>query len=85
MSAQNQGEGAYEAELFVVVPPQADFIGVVRNSEVKFQLSSLASYVSGLAVEVHGRGSGGGFYTSVLKQSIEKMIRFFQAQRLYNT
>lgn len=39
VSAQNQGEGAYEAELFVIVPPQADFIGVVRNNEVKFQLS----------------------------------------------
>lgn len=36
-------------------------------------------------MEVQGRGSGGGFYTSVLKQSILKMVRFFQAQRLYNT
>lgn len=34
VKAQNQGEGAYEAELIVSIPPQADFIGVVRNSEV---------------------------------------------------
>lgn len=34
MKAQNQGEGAYEAELIVSIPPQADFIGVVRNNEV---------------------------------------------------
>lgn len=34
VTARNQGEGAYEAELIVALPPQADFIGVVRNSEV---------------------------------------------------
>uniref|UniRef100_A0A8C4N217 Integrin subunit alpha V n=1 Tax=Equus asinus asinus TaxID=83772 RepID=A0A8C4N217_EQUAS len=34
VKAQNQGEGAYEAELIISIPPQADFIGVVRNSEV---------------------------------------------------
>ncbi|KFQ57731.1 Integrin alpha-V, partial [Pelecanus crispus] len=39
VSAQNQGEGAYEAELLVVVPPQADFIGVVRNNEALARLS----------------------------------------------
>ncbi|XP_025889514.1 integrin alpha-V [Nothoprocta perdicaria] len=39
VSAQNQGEGAYEAELFVIVPPQADFIGVVRNREDLARLS----------------------------------------------
>ncbi|NXW11122.1 ITAV protein, partial [Fregetta grallaria] len=39
VSAQNQGEGAYEAELFVIVPPQADFIGVVRNNEALARLS----------------------------------------------
>lgn len=38
VTAENQGEGAYEAELFVIVPPQADFIGVVRNNEVKLQI-----------------------------------------------
>uniref|UniRef100_H0WK80 Integrin alpha-V n=1 Tax=Otolemur garnettii TaxID=30611 RepID=H0WK80_OTOGA len=37
--AQNQGEGAYEAELIVSIPPQADFIGVVRNSEALARLS----------------------------------------------
>uniref|UniRef100_A0A8C0EZ07 Integrin subunit alpha V n=1 Tax=Bubo bubo TaxID=30461 RepID=A0A8C0EZ07_BUBBB len=39
VSAQNQGEGAYEAELFVIVPPEADFIGVVRNNEALARLS----------------------------------------------
>ncbi|XP_066467406.1 integrin alpha-V [Tiliqua scincoides] len=39
VNAQNLGEGAYEAELFVTVPPQADFIGIVRNSEALARLS----------------------------------------------
>uniref|UniRef100_A0A452J0B6 Integrin alpha-V n=1 Tax=Gopherus agassizii TaxID=38772 RepID=A0A452J0B6_9SAUR len=39
VDAQNQGEGAYEAELFVIIPPQADFIGVVRNNEALARLS----------------------------------------------
>ncbi|KYO33742.1 integrin alpha-V [Alligator mississippiensis] len=39
VDAENQGEGAYEAELFVVIPPQADFIGVVRNNEALARLS----------------------------------------------
>uniref|UniRef100_A0A4W4FGM4 Integrin alpha-2 domain-containing protein n=1 Tax=Electrophorus electricus TaxID=8005 RepID=A0A4W4FGM4_ELEEL len=38
--AENGGEGAYEAELHVFMPPQADFIGVVRNSEVRSPTSS---------------------------------------------
>ncbi|MBZ3891099.1 Integrin alpha-V [Sciurus carolinensis] len=39
VKAQNQGEGAYEAELIISMPPQADFIGVVRNSEALARLS----------------------------------------------
>nr|XP_006636633.2 PREDICTED: integrin alpha-V isoform X1 [Lepisosteus oculatus] len=39
VTAENNGEGAYEAELHVFMPPQADFIGVVRNSEVLSRLS----------------------------------------------
>ncbi len=31
ISAENQGEGAYEAELHVYPPQQADFTGVVRS------------------------------------------------------
>lgn len=31
VSAENRGEGAYEAELHVYPPPQADFTGVVRS------------------------------------------------------
>ncbi|XP_075691340.1 integrin alpha-V [Rhinoderma darwinii] len=39
VDAHNKGEGAYEAELFVRIPPQADFIGVVRNNETLSRLS----------------------------------------------
>lgn len=35
VTAENGGEGAYEADLTVTLPSQADFIGVVRNSEVR--------------------------------------------------
>lgn len=31
VSAENRGEGAYEAELHVYPPQQADFTGVVRS------------------------------------------------------
>lgn len=31
ISAENKGEGAYEAELHVYPPPQADFTGVDRD------------------------------------------------------
>ncbi|KAM3862235.1 integrin alpha-V [Diretmus argenteus] len=34
VSAENRGEGAYEAELHVYPPPQADFTGVVRNESL---------------------------------------------------
>ncbi|XP_063174162.1 integrin alpha-V [Candoia aspera] len=39
VNTQNLGEGAYEAELFVTIPPQADFIGIVRNNEALARLS----------------------------------------------
>uniref|UniRef100_W5JXR2 Integrin, alpha V n=1 Tax=Astyanax mexicanus TaxID=7994 RepID=W5JXR2_ASTMX len=39
VTAMNDGEGAYEAELHVIMPPQADFIGVVRNSDTLSRLS----------------------------------------------
>lgn len=39
VTAENGGEGAYEAELHVILPPQADFTGVVRNSETLSRLS----------------------------------------------
>uniref|UniRef100_A0A8K9UJP2 Integrin, alpha V n=1 Tax=Oncorhynchus mykiss TaxID=8022 RepID=A0A8K9UJP2_ONCMY len=39
VTAENRGEGAYEAELHVFIPPQADFTGVVRNSETLSRLS----------------------------------------------
>ncbi|KAI1898176.1 hypothetical protein AGOR_G00069650 [Albula goreensis] len=39
VTAENRGEGAYEAELYVFMPPQADYISVVRNSETLSRLS----------------------------------------------
>ncbi|KAM9342947.1 integrin alpha-V [Pholidichthys leucotaenia] len=39
VSAENQGEGAYEAELHVYPPPQADFTGVVRSPQSLSRLS----------------------------------------------
>ncbi|XP_062972355.1 integrin alpha-V [Elgaria multicarinata webbii] len=39
VNAENLGEGAYEAELFVTIPLQADFIGIVRNNEALARLS----------------------------------------------
>lgn len=34
-NARNEGEGgAYEAELYVVLPPEADYSGIYRNNEV---------------------------------------------------
>lgn len=35
-NARNEGEGgAYEAELYVVLPPEADYSGISRNNEVR--------------------------------------------------
>uniref|UniRef100_W5MWS7 Integrin subunit alpha 8 n=1 Tax=Lepisosteus oculatus TaxID=7918 RepID=W5MWS7_LEPOC len=39
INAQNQGEGAYEAELYVLIPPQADYIGVERRNEALRRLN----------------------------------------------
>lgn len=36
VKATNQGEGAYEAELVVRVPPEADYNGVERRREVNY-------------------------------------------------
>lgn len=34
-NARNEGEGgAYEAELYMVLPPETDYIGIARNNEV---------------------------------------------------
>lgn len=35
-NARNEGEGgAYEAELYVVLPPEADYSGIARNNVVR--------------------------------------------------
>ncbi|KAM6215071.1 integrin alpha-8 isoform 2-T2 [Rhynchocyon petersi] len=33
INARNEGEGAYEAELFVTIPEEADYIGIERNNK----------------------------------------------------
>uniref|UniRef100_A0A673WN80 Integrin, alpha 5 (fibronectin receptor, alpha polypeptide) n=1 Tax=Salmo trutta TaxID=8032 RepID=A0A673WN80_SALTR len=39
-NARNEGEGgAYEAELYVVLPPEADYSGIARNNEVRLTCS----------------------------------------------
>ncbi|XP_078519732.1 integrin alpha-8 [Lissotriton helveticus] len=39
VNARNEGEGAYEAELHVIIPQEADYVGVVRNVEALRKLS----------------------------------------------
>lgn len=34
ITAVNRGEGAYETELYTLLPPEADYIGVERRVEV---------------------------------------------------
>ncbi|MED6244576.1 Integrin alpha-5, partial [Ataeniobius toweri] len=39
-NARNEGEGgAYEAELYVALPPEADYSGIARNNESLTQLT----------------------------------------------
>uniref|UniRef100_A0AAR2KI01 Integrin alpha-2 domain-containing protein n=1 Tax=Pygocentrus nattereri TaxID=42514 RepID=A0AAR2KI01_PYGNA len=38
-NARNDGGGAYEAELYVVLPPEADYSGIARNNESLTQLT----------------------------------------------
>lgn len=35
-NARNDGGGAYEAELYVVLPSEADYSGIARNNEVTY-------------------------------------------------
>ncbi|VTJ64052.1 Hypothetical predicted protein [Marmota monax] len=39
INARNEGEGAYEAELFVMIPEEADYVGIERNNKVLRPLS----------------------------------------------
>lgn len=42
-NARNEGEGgAYEAELYVMLPPEADYSGIARNNEVRRATVSVA-------------------------------------------
>ncbi|XP_064410832.1 integrin alpha-8 [Latimeria chalumnae] len=38
INARNEGEGAYESELHVIIPPEADYIGVERKNEALYKL-----------------------------------------------
>nr|XP_010948655.1 integrin alpha-8-like [Camelus bactrianus] len=39
INARNEGEGAYEAELFVVIPEEADYVGIERSNKGSRPLS----------------------------------------------
>ncbi|XP_040823802.1 integrin alpha-8 isoform X2 [Ochotona curzoniae] len=39
INARNEGEGAYEAELFVMIPEEADYVGIERNNKALRTLS----------------------------------------------
>lgn len=45
ISAENQGEGAYEAELHIYLPQQADFTGVGRGEVMHLVTSSSTAAV----------------------------------------
>lgn len=36
-NARNDGGGAYEAELYVVLPSEVDYSGIARNNEVTYR------------------------------------------------
>uniref|UniRef100_A0A8I3WGA9 Integrin alpha-8 n=1 Tax=Callithrix jacchus TaxID=9483 RepID=A0A8I3WGA9_CALJA len=38
INARNEGEGAYEAELFVMIPEEADYVGIERNNKYSLGL-----------------------------------------------
>ena len=42
INSRNEGEGAYEAELHIKIPPEADYTGIERNNKVM-----LKSYLFG--------------------------------------
>lgn len=37
INARNEGEGAYEAELFVMIPEEADYVGIERSNKVNLK------------------------------------------------
>uniref|UniRef100_A0A669F188 Integrin, alpha 5 (fibronectin receptor, alpha polypeptide) n=1 Tax=Oreochromis niloticus TaxID=8128 RepID=A0A669F188_ORENI len=48
-NARNEGEGgAYEADLYVVLPPEADYIGIARNNELtcSYETENQTRYLS---------------------------------------
>ncbi|MEE6489857.1 hypothetical protein FKM82_015703 [Ascaphus truei] len=76
VEAQNQGEGAYEAELFVQIPPQADFIGVVRNSEILSRLScafKTEDQTRNVVCDLGNPMKGGTKITAALRFSVHQL------------
>ncbi|XP_029385700.1 integrin alpha-V [Echeneis naucrates] len=75
ISAENQGEGAYEAELHVYPPQQADFTGVVR-SQVLSRLSCAYKNENGTKVVVCDLGNpmkGGTKILAELRFSVHQL------------
>lgn len=46
INARNEGEGAYEAELFVMIPEEADYVGIERNSKVRLESTKTLSLIN---------------------------------------
>lgn len=46
INARNEGEGAYEAELFVMIPEEADYVGIERNSKVRLESTYTLSLIN---------------------------------------
>lgn len=45
-NARNEGEGgAYEAELYVILPPEADYSGIARNNVVRHTTVIIVIYI----------------------------------------
>ncbi|XP_056097834.1 integrin alpha-V [Rhinichthys klamathensis goyatoka] len=74
--AENGGEGAYEADLIVTLPSQADFIGVVRNIETLSRLSCAFKKENQTRVVVCDLGNpmkGGTKITAGLRFSVHQL------------
>uniref|UniRef100_A0A3B3SBJ2 Integrin, alpha V n=1 Tax=Paramormyrops kingsleyae TaxID=1676925 RepID=A0A3B3SBJ2_9TELE len=74
VTADNVGEGAYEAELHVYMPPQADFSEVIRNKETLSRIS--CSYTRETRLVVCDLGNpmkGGTTLTAGLRFSLHQV------------
>uniref|UniRef100_A0A8C9RH51 Integrin, alpha V n=1 Tax=Scleropages formosus TaxID=113540 RepID=A0A8C9RH51_SCLFO len=72
VTAENAGEGAYEAELHVSIPPQADFSEVIR-SETLSKISCAYKEPTLVACDLGNPMKGGTKITAGLRFSVHKL------------